>query len=77
ELHPLTLDERGEAVKFQPMDFILTNPGQAVRLGRPYALSWMATLTGRAPHNSSYRIGSALVVRANAPYQTLQDVSGF
>ncbi|HHX8349222.1 TPA: sensor histidine kinase [Vibrio diabolicus] len=76
ELHPLNLDEMGQAVKFQTMDFILTNPGQAVRLGRQYALSWMATLTSRAPQNSNYGIGSALVVRANSSYQTLQDVSG-
>lgn len=75
-LHPLNLDEMGEAVKFQTMDFILTNPGQAVRLGRQYALSWMATLTSRAPQNSNYGIGSALVVRANSSYQTLQDVLG-
>lgn len=75
-LHPLNLDEMGEAVKFQMMDFIVTNPGQAVRLGRQYALSWMATLTSRAPQNSNYGIGSALVVRANSPYQTLKEVSG-
>ncbi|NMV11906.1 PhnD/SsuA/transferrin family substrate-binding protein, partial [Vibrio parahaemolyticus] len=75
-LHPLNLDEMGEAVKFQKIDFILTNPGQAVRLGRQYALSWMATLTSRAPQNSNYGIGSALVVRANSSYQTVQDVSG-
>ncbi|PFG45810.1 two-component system sensor histidine kinase TtrS [Vibrio sp. ES.051] len=75
-LHPLNLDEMGEAVKFQSMDFILTNPGQAVRLGRQYALSWMATLTSRAPKNSNYGIGSALVVRANSSYQSLQDVMG-
>nr|WP_321459987.1 PhnD/SsuA/transferrin family substrate-binding protein [uncultured Vibrio sp.] len=75
-LHPLNLDEMGEAVKLQTMDFILTNPGQAVRLGRQYALSWMATLTSRAPQNSNYGIGSALVVRTSSRYQTLQDVSG-
>lgn len=75
-LHPLNLDEMGQAVKFQTMDFILTNPGQAVRLGRQYALSWMATLTSRAPQNSNYGIGSALVVRASSSYQTLQDASG-
>lgn len=75
-LHLLNLDEMSQAVKFQTMDFILTNPGQAVRLGRQYALSWMATLTSRAPQNSNYGIGSALVVRANSSYQTLQDVSG-
>ena len=75
-LHPLNLEEMGEAVKYQTMDFIVTNPGQAVRLGRQYALSWMATLTSRAPQNSNYGIGSALVVRANSPYQTLKAVSG-
>ncbi|MCG6244754.1 sensor histidine kinase [Vibrio diabolicus] len=75
-LHPLNLDEMGQAVKFQTMDFILTNPGQAVRLGRQYALSWMVTLTSRVPQNSNYGIGSALVVRANSSHQTLQDVSG-
>lgn len=36
----------------------------------------MATLTSRAPQNSNYGIGSALVVRANSSYQTVQDVSG-
>ncbi|HHF2919091.1 sensor histidine kinase [Vibrio sp. VGrn 2] len=75
-LHPLNLDEMGQAVKFQTMDFILTNPGQAVRLGRQYALSWMVTLTSRVPQNSNYGIGSVLVVRANSSHQTLQDVSG-
>ncbi|MBR9873735.1 MAG: sensor histidine kinase [Vibrionaceae bacterium] len=75
-LHPLNLDEMGGAVKFQTMDFIVTNPGQAVRLARQYELSWMATLTSRAPQNSNYGIGSALVVRAASSYQTLQDVSG-
>ncbi|CAE6895680.1 sensor histidine kinase [Vibrio sp. B1FLJ16] len=75
-LHPLTLDEMGDAVKFQTMDFILTNPGQAVRLGRQYELSWMATLTSHAPQNSNYGIGSALVVRSDSAYQSLQDVSG-
>ncbi|MDV6251749.1 PhnD/SsuA/transferrin family substrate-binding protein [Vibrio sp. EA2] len=75
-LHPLNLDEMGDAVKLQTMDFILTNPGQAVRLGRQYALSWMATLTSRAPQHSNYGIGSALVVRADSTYKTLQDVAG-
>lgn len=75
-LNPLNLDEMGEAVKFHTMDFIITNPGQAVRLGRQYELSWMATLTSRAPQNSSYGIGSALVVRSSSIYQSLQDVAG-
>ncbi|YCO04716.1 sensor histidine kinase [Vibrio sp. VNB-15] len=75
-LHPLDLDGMTKAVENQSMDFILTNPGQAVRLGRQYALSWIATLTSQAPENSNYGIGSALVVRSDSPYSTLNDVSG-
>ncbi|MGF1681509.1 sensor histidine kinase [Photobacterium minamisatsumaniensis] len=75
-LHPLDLEGMTNAVKQQTMDFILTNPGQAVRLGRQYALAWIATLTSRKPDSSNYAIGSALVVLANSPYQTFQDVSG-
>ncbi|WP_199483759.1 sensor histidine kinase [Vibrio owensii] len=75
-LHPLDLDGMTKAVENQSMDFILTNPGQAVRLGRQYALSWIATLTSQAPENSNYGIGSALVVRSGSPYSTLNDVSG-
>lgn len=75
-LHPLDLDGMTEAVVNQSMDFILTNPGQAVRLGRQYPLSWVATLTSPAPENSNYGIGSALVVRSDSPYTTLNDVAG-
>ncbi|ELL0571219.1 PhnD/SsuA/transferrin family substrate-binding protein [Vibrio fluvialis] len=75
-LHPLDLDGMLNAVKSQSMDFIVTNPGQAVRLGRQYELSWMATLTNRAPSHSNYAIGSALVVRADSPYQQLADIAG-
>ncbi|MFA0415289.1 PhnD/SsuA/transferrin family substrate-binding protein [Vibrio renipiscarius] len=75
-LHPLNLDGMTQAVEQQSMDFVLTNPGQAVRLGRQYALSWIATLTSSAPEHSNYGIGSALVVRADSPYLTLDDVAG-
>lgn len=75
-LHPLDLDGMTKAVENQSMDFILTNPGQAVRLGRQYALSWIATLTSQAPANSNYSIGSALVVRTDSSYSSLNDVSG-
>lgn len=75
-LHPLDLDGMTRAVENRSMDFILTNPGQAVRLGRQYALSWIATLTSAAPENSNYGIGSALVVRSDSPYTSLNDVAG-
>lgn len=75
-LHPLDLDGMTQAVEQKSMDFVLTNPGQAVRLGRQYALSWVATLTSQAPEYSNYGIGSSLIVRADSPYLTLDDVAG-
>lgn len=75
-LHPLDQYQLTKAVKEKTMDFVLTNPGQAVRLGRQYALSWIATLTTRLPNKTNYGIGSALVVRANSPYKTLADIAG-
>ncbi|RJX75217.1 sensor histidine kinase [Vibrio sinensis] len=75
-LTPLDLDGMTKAVEKQSIDFILTNPGQAVRLGRQYALSWIATLTSQAPENSNYGIGSALVVRSDSNYTALNHVAG-
>lgn len=75
-LHYLDLDGMTNAVENQSMDFILTNPGQAVRLGRQYALSWIATLTGPSIKNANAGIGSALVVRGDSPYISLNHVSG-
>lgn len=75
-LHYLDLDSMTNAVENQSVDFILTNPGQAVRLGRQYALSWIATLTGPSIENAYASIGSALVVRADSPYTSLNHVSG-
>ncbi|MFA0438733.1 PhnD/SsuA/transferrin family substrate-binding protein [Vibrio sp. 10N.286.49.B1] len=73
---PLDLDGMTKAVQEQSIDFVLTNPGQAVRLGRQYELSWIATVTNRAPNKTNDGIGSALVVRADSSYETLQDVQG-
>ncbi|WP_040890313.1 sensor histidine kinase [Vibrio ezurae] len=73
-LHALSLTQMTQAVESQNMDFILTNPGQALRLGRQYPLSWMATLTNLS--SEGYGIGSALVVRSNSTYTQLQDLVG-
>ncbi|WP_060981129.1 sensor histidine kinase [Vibrio splendidus] len=79
-LKPFNLEEMAEAVKGVEVDFVITNPGQAVRLGRQYDLSWMATMTS---HNFEDRsisntrsIGSALVVRRMSPYISLEQLSG-
>ncbi|WP_419153382.1 sensor histidine kinase [Vibrio chagasii] len=79
-LKPFNLEEMAEAVKKVEVDFVITNPGQAVRLGRQYDLSWMATITS---HNyddqsvsSTRSIGSALVVRRMSPYISFEQLSG-
>ncbi|MFH0262503.1 PhnD/SsuA/transferrin family substrate-binding protein [Vibrio barjaei] len=75
-LHPLDLDGMAQSVREQRMDFVLTNPGQAVQLGRQYPLSWIATIVNQAPERSNYGIGSALVVRSASLYKTPSDVAG-
>ncbi|NOH33989.1 sensor histidine kinase [Vibrio chagasii] len=79
-LKPFNLEEMAEAVKKVEVDFVITNPGQAVRLGRQYDLSWMATMTS---HNyddqsvsSTRSIGSALVVRRMSPYISFEQLTG-
>ncbi|MEZ9155910.1 sensor histidine kinase [Vibrio sp. F13] len=79
-LKPFNLEEMAEAVKDVTVDFVITNPGQAVRLGRQYALSWMATMTSHnfeePSSNNTRSIGSALVVRRMSPYISFEQLSG-
>ncbi|MDL5027654.1 sensor histidine kinase [Vibrio sp. TMPB1044] len=79
-LKPFNLEEMAEAVKKVEVDFVITNPGQAVRLGRQYDLSWMATMTSHNYNDqgvsSTRSIGSALVVRRMSPYISLEQLSG-
>lgn len=75
-LHPFTLDEMEAAVRTQSIDFVITNPGQSVILGRQYPLSWLATLKSNLGGRSTFSIGSALVVRTDSSYQTLTDLKG-
>ena len=79
-LKPFNLEEMAEAVKKVEVDFVITNPGQAVRLGRQYALSWMATMTSHnfeePSSNNTRSIGSALVVRRMSPYISFEQLSG-
>ena len=79
-LKPFNLEEMAEAVKKVEVDFVITNPGQAVRLGRQYDLSWMATMTSHNYNDQSVSstrsIGSALVVRRMSPYISFEQLSG-
>ncbi|MEJ2765102.1 PhnD/SsuA/transferrin family substrate-binding protein [Photobacterium sp. MCCC 1A19761] len=75
-IHPFDLEAMEQAVKLGMIDFVITNPGQAVQLGRQYALSWLATMTSRSPVSPTHGIGSALVVRRDSPYTRLAQLSG-
>ncbi|MUJ36731.1 sensor histidine kinase [Aliivibrio fischeri] len=78
-LHPFSLDKMEQAIEKQTVDFVITNPGQAVRLGRQYPLSWLATLNSANTTNrmgTTHTIGSALVVRNDSSFKTIQSLSG-
>lgn len=75
-LHPLTLDEMANAVEQLKVDFVITNPGQAVQLGRQFDLSWLATMTSHTGESQTNSIGSALVVRRDSPYYSVEQLYG-
>ncbi len=72
----LTLDGIVEAVAEGRIDFVLTNPGQFVLLGTPYALSWLATLRSNPADSAREALGSVLLVREDAPYTSAQQLAG-
>ncbi len=71
-LHPLNLTNMAQAVEQRHLDFIITNPGQAVQLGRRFELSWIASqnMSGMGSHG----IGSALVVKKDSGYHRISDL---
>jgi len=73
---PMTLPELDDAVMRQNIDFVITNPGQYVRIGTKYGMSWLATLKSRRHYESKQVIGSALVVKAESSYKELNDLKG-
>lgn len=73
---PLDLNELDQAVIDGTIDFAITNSGQYVRVGSKYGMSWLATLKSRRHQGLGPVIGSALVVRADSPYHTLDDLRG-
>lgn len=68
---PLSLSELDNAVIKEKVDFVVTNPGQYVRIGSKYGMSWLATLKSRRHHGSNHVIGSTLLVKASSSYKDL------
>ncbi|HEY7866772.1 MAG TPA: PhnD/SsuA/transferrin family substrate-binding protein [Psychromonas sp.] len=78
-LYPFTLNQMEKAVENQTVDFVITNPGQAVQLGRQFSLSWLATLNranGNKQSGTTHAIGSAFIVRYDSLYQSIESLSG-
>jgi len=73
---PMSLSELDNAVINQSIDFVITNPGQYVRIGSKYGMSWLATLKSHRHKQRKLVIGSALVVRADSTYNDLNDLKG-
>ena len=75
-LHTFSINEMSDAVKNKKIDFIITNPGQSVSLGRQYDLSWMATLEGSQGSDAAHMIGSTVLVKSTSNYYSITDLQG-
>lgn len=71
---PMNLAELDQAVVEGSVDFAITNAGQHVRVGSKYGMSWLATLKSRQHQGRGPVIGSALVVRSDSSYRSLDDL---
>ncbi|MEH6471795.1 MAG: PhnD/SsuA/transferrin family substrate-binding protein [Halopseudomonas sp.] len=71
---PMNLAQLDQAVLDASIDFAITNAGQFVRLGSKQGMSWLATLKSRRHKGRGPVIGSALLVRADSNYHSLEDL---
>ena len=76
-LVPVTLSSAGPLIDRGGLHFLVTNPGHDVALDREHRLSPIATRLRRLSDGSrTTEFGSALVVRADSPLETLEDTAG-
>src|SRR5690606_38123174 len=52
-LRPSNLDQMEEVIKNNRAEFVITNPGQSVKLGWQYPLSWITTLKSPWPNGTN------------------------
>ncbi|WP_370556637.1 PhnD/SsuA/transferrin family substrate-binding protein [Edwardsiella tarda] len=76
QLQPYDISALDSAVRQRRLDFVITNPGQAVTLGRHAPLSWLATLKSPLRPGNNNVIGSALIVRRASTLHHLADLRG-
>ena len=76
-LVPVTLSSAGPLIDRGGLHFLVTNPGHDVARDREHRLSPIATRLRRLSDGSrTTEFGSALVVRADSPLETLEDTAG-
>lgn len=73
-LRPRNLEQIEEVIRTNSAEFVITNPGQSVKLGWQYPLSWIATLKSPWPNGTNQALGSTLVVRNDSPFIDLEDL---
>lgn len=73
-LHAYAFDDLEDAFQNNELDFLLTSPGQATTFARRLPINWLATQQKGHEIPFSKAIASSVVVRADSPYYTLQDI---
>jgi len=76
-IEPYDLPELEQAVQAHTVDFILTNPGHTVYLGRYYGISQFATVQALGSRDPSRSLGSTIFAREDrGDLQTVSDLEG-
>jgi len=76
EVVPLDFNGMRSQLLSNELQFIVTNPGQYLHLSNNFPLSWLATMKSRKHQGSTFTIGATIIVRADSPIRSLQDLRG-
>lgn len=76
EVVPVDFNGMSSGLLNHDLQFIVTNPGQYLHLSNNFPLSWLATMKSRKHQGSTFTIGATIIVRADSPIRTLQDLRG-
>lgn len=76
EVVPVDFDEMSRQLLNHEIQFIVTNPGQYLNLSGHFPLSWLATMKSVKHDQTTFAIGSTIIVRADSQIYTLKDLAG-
>ncbi|MPY26116.1 sensor histidine kinase [Shewanella sp. YLB-07] len=76
EVVPVDFDEMSRQLLSHEIQFIVTNPGQYLNLSGHFPLSWLATMKSVKHQQTTFAIGSTIIVRADSQIYTLKDLQG-